>query len=90
MLHSPATMGRLGHLLSFQQISMKEPLKTLQQVSLPTRMHFCYREKCVFWVGPKECVRKKKKILLVVELLIWQRGTYSSNKAAFQKNTKIN
>lgn len=93
MLHSPTTVGLLGHPLSFQQITMKEPFKPLQ-VSPYTRMHFCYVEKRVFWVSPKEHVRKrgkkKKEILLIVELLIWQRGTYSSNKAAFQKNTKIN
>lgn len=57
----PTIMGWLGHPLSFQQTTMKKPLKPPQQVALLTRMHFDYIEKCVVWAGSKDSMRKGSK-----------------------------
>lgn len=87
MLCSLTDVGRLGHPLPFTWISVKEPL-TRTSARKPDKHKHTFVSRKTWLVQSRVQGKGEKKGLLIVQLLVWQRGTYSSNAAALQKNNQ--
>lgn len=90
MLQSPTIMGWLGHALSFQQIAMNEDAMdtTAASVIMPQKAFLVYTKMCLLGWLKEVCENKGEKIQLIIGVLTWQRETYSSNQATWQKENK--